>query len=41
MYSCWLTTRDGTIFGFVAPMLAVVVVSANYNELNFVIYTQY
>ncbi|XP_064386909.1 uncharacterized protein LOC135335369 isoform X2 [Halichondria panicea] len=24
---CWLTTRDGTIFGFVAPMLAVIVIN--------------
>ena len=25
-YSCWLTTKDWTIFGFVAPMLAIILV---------------
>ena len=25
--SCWLSTDKGTIFGFVVPMLAVIIVS--------------
>ena len=26
-YSCWLSVEKGTIFGFVAPMLAIILVS--------------
>ena len=32
-YSCWLSTEKGTIFAFVAPMIAIIIVSQNIERL--------
>ena len=34
-YSCWLSSEKGTIFAFVAPMLAIIIVSRNSKHVKF------
>ena len=34
MHSCWLSSEQGTIYGFVAPMLVVILVSQCQNCHN-------
>ena len=33
LYSCWLSVEKSTIFGFVAPMLAIILVCIQFTEL--------
>ena len=34
MYSCWLSVDHGTIFGFVGPMILIILVSQNRSSLQ-------